>query len=143
MSGHHIKKCKNCDTVIEQCRCPSETKTVEWGDCGCEEQQTNKEYCDGCEMQCPVCGYYCLGKKAPAIGCIDKPNLPEHTCSLSNKEPYGERDHGHCWDDDNPPCGQKIEHLKCCICEKLNPIVKPCPDSVHYHVDGEHCPNNK
>ena len=36
--------------------------------------------CKGCEAQCPVCGYYCLGKKSPAIGCIDKPNLPDHTC---------------------------------------------------------------
>lgn len=25
------------------------------------------------EIQCPVCGYYCLGKGG--VGCIDKPNL--------------------------------------------------------------------
>lgn len=25
------------------------------------------------ELQCPVCGYYCLGKGG--VGCIDKPSL--------------------------------------------------------------------
>lgn len=36
---------------------------------------------------------------------------------------YGKHDHVHCWQSKNPPCGQKIEHLKCCLCEKLNPKV--------------------
>ena len=31
------------------------------------------------------------------------------------------KNHTHCWQEKNPPCGQKIEHLKCCLCEKLNP----------------------
>lgn len=34
---------------------------------------------------------------------------------------YSYIDHGHCWTKDNPPCGQKIEHLKCCLCELPNP----------------------
>lgn len=29
--------------------------------------------------------------------------------------------HSHCWAQKSPACGQKIEHLKCCICEKQNP----------------------
>lgn len=37
-------------------------------------------------------------------------------------EPYNQRDHQHCFDIKNPPCGQKIEHLKCCLCELTNPI---------------------
>lgn len=35
--------------------------------------------------------------------------------------PYNRRDHQHCFDNKNPPCGQKIEHLKCCLCELQNP----------------------
>jgi hypothetical protein len=34
------------------------------------------------------------------------------------------RDHSHCWTQKNPPCGQKIEHYKCCLCEKLNPKIE-------------------
>lgn len=34
-----------------------------------------------------------------------------------------ERDHSHshCWENSSPPCGQKIKHLECCLCEKVNP----------------------
>ena len=39
------------------------------------------------------------------------------------KTPYNQVDHSHCWESKNPPCGQKIEHYKCCLCEKLNPKV--------------------
>lgn len=39
-------------------------------------------------------------------------------------------DHTHCWEEDNPPCGQKIEHLKCCLCEKLNPKIATLTDKV-------------
>ena len=38
-----------------------------------------------------------------------------------DREAYSKHDHYHCWQSKNPPCGQKIEHLKCCLCEKLNP----------------------
>lgn len=41
-----------------------------------------------------------------------------------NKTPYNQLDHSHCWTSDNPPCGQKIEHYKCCLCEKLNPMIE-------------------
>ncbi len=33
-------------------------------------------------------------------------------------------DHSCCFEEENPPCGQKIEHLKCCLCEKMNPKCK-------------------
>lgn len=39
----------------------------------------------------------------------------------TKEQHYHEIDHYHCWEEKNPPCGQKIEHLKCCLCEKLNP----------------------
>lgn len=40
------------------------------------------------------------------------------------KENY-ERDHSHvhCFESKKPPCGQRIAHLRCCLCEILNPIV--------------------
>ena len=41
---------------------------------------------EAAEIQCPVCGYYCLGNGG--IGCIDKPYLYE--AALSNQpEPEG------------------------------------------------------
>ena len=40
------------------------------------------------------------------------------------EEKYSEIDHYHCWLRKNPPCGQKIEHYKCCLCEKLNPKIR-------------------
>ncbi len=40
-----------------------------------------------------------------------------------NHTPYNQTDHTHCWESKNPPCGQKIEHLKCCLCELFNPKV--------------------
>lgn len=39
------------------------------------------------------------------------------------EENYSQHDHVHCWESKKPPCGQKIEHLKCCLCEKLNPKI--------------------
>lgn len=40
-----------------------------------------------------------------------------------SKTPYNQIDHYCCWTSKNPPCGQKIEHYKCCLCEKLNPKI--------------------
>jgi hypothetical protein len=47
-----------------------------------------------------------------------------HPKQEENKPEYSEIDHGHCWESKNPPCGQKIEHFKCCLCENLNPKIK-------------------
>ena len=43
----------------------------------------------------------------------------------TNTEESYERDHSHyhCWQSSTPPCGQKIEHLKCCLCQKPHPDV--------------------
>jgi hypothetical protein len=48
----------------------------------------------------------------------------------TDEPPYHQVDHDHCWEETNPPCGQKIEHLKCCLCELLNPKCnkKPAPE---------------
>lgn len=40
------------------------------------------------------------------------------------EKPYNETDHSHCWQSKKPPCGQRIEHLKCCLCEMLNPKTR-------------------
>lgn len=40
------------------------------------------------------------------------------------EEPYYKTDHYHCWQEKKPPCGQRIEHLKCCLCEEPNPKIK-------------------
>jgi len=37
---------------------------------------------------------------------------------MENKEPYNQRDHVHCFDQENPPCGIKLkDHKQCCLCE--------------------------
>jgi len=41
-----------------------------------------------------------------------------------DKEDYSKIDHVHCWEEKKPPCGQRIEHLLCCLCEKVNPKVQ-------------------
>jgi hypothetical protein len=46
--NHFITKCKQCETVINQCRCPSESKTVEWGMCAS---------CKAEPKPCPFCGH--------------------------------------------------------------------------------------
>jgi hypothetical protein len=37
---------------------------------------------------------------------------------------YSHIDHSHCWGSDNPPCGQKVEHLVCCLCGLPHPSIK-------------------
>ncbi len=41
------------------------------------------------------------------------------------------KDHIHCWDNKNNPCGLK-EHSKCCLCEKIKPIAPEVRDSVDW-----------
>lgn len=50
---------------------------------------------------------------------------------------YSKHNHVHCWEDKNPPCGQKIEHLKCCLCEELNPKVAMTPSKNLREEFGE------
>lgn len=45
----------------------------------------NENYMD---IQCPVCGYYCLGKGG--IGCIDKPNMQKGKPMNNTQETRGE-----------------------------------------------------
>ena len=40
----------------------------------------------------------------------------------SLEKPYNQRDHEHCMDTENPPCGLKV-HTQCCLCRK--PVEKP------------------
>ena len=32
--------------------------------------------------------------------------------------------HDHCWQEKNPPCGQKIKHFECCLCKKEHPEIE-------------------
>lgn len=71
--------------------------------------------------------------KGPFGLCLQPNYCPCHRPTSENYE----RDHSHvhCWEQKNPPGGQKIEHLKCCICEKKNP--KATSES---HQDNSGCP---
>lgn len=65
-----------------------------------------------------------------------------HKCSLKEAP----KDHVHCWEKKKPPCGQRIEHLKCCICEKPNPKqeeVKECKCNCHKMYEQMNCPDCK
>lgn len=45
---HKVKKCKECKTVIEQCRCMSPNKTVEWSVCDlCKAKATPGNHYEG------------------------------------------------------------------------------------------------
>ncbi len=46
------------------------------------------------------------------------------------EEEYYKHDHYHCWQEKKPPCGQRIEHLKCCLCEEVNPKVFSLQDTT-------------
>lgn len=88
----------------------------------------------GGEPAVPIC-------KNPSCECHSKPDMKPSSTHAHNIErlrdkenasipdmkevPYNEIDHSHCWNQKKPACGQKIEHLKCCLCEKLNPKVLP------------------
>jgi len=37
--SHKIIKCRHCDKVIMQCRCPAENKHIEFSDCGCKDNE--------------------------------------------------------------------------------------------------------
>ena len=39
-SNHFVKKCKDCNVVINQCRCPDLNKKVIWGFCNkCKKKE--------------------------------------------------------------------------------------------------------
>lgn len=46
-----------------------------------------------------------------------------YNCSCKCHQDQEKKDYSHscCFTSKNPPCGQRIEHLKCCICEKIHP----------------------
>lgn len=37
---------------------------------------------------------------------------------------YSKHDHGHCWESKKPPCGQKIKHFECCLCQEPHPEIQ-------------------
>lgn len=62
-------------------------------------------------------------RRLSAIKCLCSWCVPEDT-SKEEDDYETNYSHYHCWESTNPPCGQKIEHYKCCLCEKLNPKVQ-------------------
>lgn len=74
---------------------------------------------------CPHCGTYCTGKSAfctPPIPSLPQP--PKIDSEKGGEEwKYSEHDHSHCWESKKPPCGQRIKHFECCLCQKLNPKI--------------------
>lgn len=36
---------------------------------------------------------------------------------------YNQIDHFHCWTKESPPCGQKIKHFECCLCQLPHPDI--------------------
>lgn len=41
-----------------------------------------------------------------------------------SKPPKEDYSHSHCWESNKPPCGQRIKHFECCLCQKLNPRIE-------------------
>ena len=66
-----------------------------------------------------------------------------HAITRTEKENY-ERDHSHqhCWES-NYPCGNRILHLRCCLCETANPKVAPTKEKDHWCNDSCPCKINK
>lgn len=53
---------------------------------------------------------------------------------------YNKHDHTHCFDDKNPPCGQRIKHYMCCLCEKKNPeLINRLIERVEKECDEIKC----
>lgn len=52
--------------------------------------------------------------------------LSSHTPFYSpQQEPYHQRDHAHCFDQETPPCG-KGKHTSCCLCERTQQEQERC-----------------
>lgn len=68
-----------------------------------KEEKLHKPYCENCG-----------GEFVGECYCSNPPTEQE----------YSKRDHQHCFDKKNPPCGQKIKHFQCCLCETLHPDIR-------------------
>ena len=58
----------------------------------------------------------------------------------SVRPPYNQIDHTHCFHEDNPPCGQRIEHLVCCLCGIPHPSINASIKSAR-EQERESCKN--
>ena len=95
-------------------------------------KKENRECCEKCKGLSSPSGVFHLMNPCPCHQKSEKEECKHmsdcvgglHGFHCKCPEPYNKRDHSHCFEEKKPPCGQRIEHLKCCICEKLNPIIK-------------------
>jgi hypothetical protein len=60
---------------------------------------------------------------------------------------YSKHDHTHCFDQENPPCGQKIKHFECCLCKEPHPEIAQREEVVRVEMEKERwcspCPGCK
>lgn len=74
---------------------------------------TNKQ---GCCPKLPCCEL-CAPDNPE---CLRRGDCKCHQVGHTPPAPYNQRDHSHCFDQKSPACGQKIDHLYCCLCKKPN-----------------------
>ena len=77
------------------------------------------------------------GGKARCCYCV-----PHKDCEINStpKTPYNQRDHSHCWESKEPPCGLKGTH-RCCLCELPAPKVSDCLIELGVNELGENTQN--
>lgn len=66
---------------------------------------------------------------------------------MTQRKPYSQRSHYHCWEGKQPPpCGQKGKHLRCCLCEakpeEKNGCTPYCYIFGEYTTHVKDCPSN-
>lgn len=67
--------------------------------------------------------------------------IPESVISIPSQQiemkNYNKRDHSHCWEKENPPCGVKGTH-RCCLCLEPSPQPEEEWSECNPCFDGEH-----
>lgn len=90
-----------------------------------KEGQTHYEGC-GCFNKVIRCCQYCLDFKEVGDLVQKIPYCKNNVCSCHIQTcDMPTKDHSHfcCFESEKPPCGQRIKHFKCCLCEKLHPDI--------------------
>lgn len=109
----HLPPCSN----VMDCKCHSPfrpQKTLR-SKC-CESTMSTSCADDG------TCCYICDACKKPCDWTSDFDKFI--AASQPAESNYGKHDHGHCWEEKNPACGQKIKHFECCLCQEPHPEIQ-------------------
>lgn len=104
-----------CGNIFCKCHSPSQPKETLQSKCckstmstSCADEGTCCYICDECQKPCDW------------ISDFDK----FIAASQPAENDYSKHDHGHCWESKNPPCGQKIKHFECCLCQESHPEIQ-------------------